>query len=60
MIRETNGLKKSEMTFEILCTNEGCFSSIIKFKDQIYHYNLKKQEGHAGGNGWVNLENNSV
>jgi len=41
--RETNGLKKSEMTFEILCNNEDCFSSIIKFKNQIYHYNLKNQ-----------------
>jgi len=43
MIRETNGLKKSEMTFEILCSNEDCFSSIIRFKNQIYHYHLKKQ-----------------
>lgn len=49
MIRETRGLKKSEMTFEILCSNEDCFSSIIKFKNQIYHYNLKKQTKRRGG-----------
>lgn len=60
MISETRGLKKSEMTFEILCSNEDCFSSIIKFKNQIYHYNLKKQTKSRGRKGVKLYENNSI
>jgi len=59
-IRETRGLKKSEMTFEILCNNEDCFSSIIKFKNQIYHYNLKNQTKSRGVKGAELCENDSM
>lgn len=60
IIRETRGLKKSEMTFEILCSNEDCFSSIINFKNQIYHYNLKKQTENRGVKGAELCENGSM
>jgi len=52
-IRDTRGLKKSEMTLEILCSNEDFFPSIIRFNDQIYHYNLKKQLRRMVGYGRV-------
>lgn len=42
MNKETRGLKKSEIIFEMLCMNEGCFSSIISLKSK-YKTKLKKQ-----------------
>lgn len=42
MNRETRGLKKSDIILEMVCMNEGCFSSIISLKFK-YKVKLKKQ-----------------